>query len=178
MAAGYLKPEFDVLRADYANRGERFDAAIKAMRAAWTGKPVDFDDPYFEAHGHSMRPTPVQQPGPPIWIGGNSKRARRRAAELGQGWMPIPQSEAVAKITKTPAMPSIEVLATMVEAVSETAFVHANLSGTIIVHKPGRAYSALAPLTRSGKVFLISGMHSENLSALRSGRAVNSGEEP
>jgi probable F420-dependent oxidoreductase len=115
MAAGYLQPEFEVLQANYADRGERFDDAIKAMRAAWTGKSVDFDGPYFEAHGHTMQPTPVQKPGPPIWIGGNSKRARRRAVELGQGWMPIPQSEEVAKITKTPAMPSIEVLASMVE---------------------------------------------------------------
>jgi probable F420-dependent oxidoreductase len=102
VGAGYQQPEFDVLGASFGDR--RLDAAVAAIRAAWSGNVVDFDDPYYPAHGHVMLPRPAQPDGPPIWFGGNSARALRRVAEVGDGWMPIEQSEAMAKITKTPAL--------------------------------------------------------------------------
>ena len=40
--------------------------------------------------GNTMRPAPVQQPCPPVWVGGNSARALRRAARYGDGWLPLP----------------------------------------------------------------------------------------
>jgi probable F420-dependent oxidoreductase len=110
MAAGYLRTEFEVLGADWDHRGRLFDEAIDAMRAAWTGETVDIDGS-FPAHGHVQLPAPVQPGGPPIWMGGNSGAARRRAATRGQGWMPIGQPAAMAKITKTPPLETIEQLA-------------------------------------------------------------------
>jgi len=112
MAGGYLKSEFEVLQADWDHRGPRFDAAIDAMRAAWSGESVDIDGP-FPAHGHTQLPPPALPGGPPLWIGGNSAVARRRAAEKGDGWIPIAQPEAMAKITRTPPLESIEQLAGM-----------------------------------------------------------------
>ncbi len=110
MGAGYLRAEFEVLGADFATRGKRFDEAIEAMSAAWSGKSVDRDGTNYPAHGHSMVPVPVQRPRPPIWVGGNSKAARRRAALLADGWMPFPQPEAMAAITGSPTLTSLDQL--------------------------------------------------------------------
>src|SRR5207247_292589 len=60
----------------------------------------------FVALGHTALPRPLQQPHPPIWVGGNSKRAIRRAVELGDGWMPIFNPAAHAGRRRTPAIES------------------------------------------------------------------------
>lgn len=104
LGSGYQRAEFDVLGASYPDRGPRMDSAITAMQAAWTGEVVDLDDPYYPAHGHVMMPRPAQLGGPPLWFGGNSDRALRRIAEVGDGWMPIEQGEAMAKVTRTPPL--------------------------------------------------------------------------
>jgi probable F420-dependent oxidoreductase len=111
MGAGYLQQEFEVLGASFADRGKRFDASIRAMRNAWTGEVAEYDDPYFPAHGAVMTPKPIQQPGIPIWIGGNSAAARRRVAELAEGWLPFEQLPETAAVTRTPALTSLEELA-------------------------------------------------------------------
>ena len=108
VAAGYLEAEFQVLGAPFDGRGPRVDDAIAAMRAAWTGESVDRDG-VFAAHGHTMYPTPIQQPVP-IWVGGNSDRAMRRAIEVGDGWLPISQDEAEAAISKTSPLATIDQL--------------------------------------------------------------------
>jgi probable F420-dependent oxidoreductase len=112
MAGGYLRSEFEVLGADWEHRGALFDAALDAMRLAWSGGSVDIDGP-FPAHGHSQLPTPTRPGGPPVWIGGNSAVARRRAAQRGDGWMPIAQSEAMAAITRTPPIETVGQLGQM-----------------------------------------------------------------
>ncbi|EIV91932.1 TIGR03619 family F420-dependent LLM class oxidoreductase [Frankia sp. QA3] len=110
MGAGYQKPEFDVLGAQFDGRGGRFDAAIAAMHAAWTGEVVERDDdPYFPASGHVMLPRPAQRPGPPIWIGGNSRAAMRRVAEVADGWLPFEQPAQMAEITTTPSLAADEI---------------------------------------------------------------------
>ena len=88
--AGYLEPEFTALGVPFADRGDRTDEAIRAMKAAWTGESVTWDGEFFQAPGNTMLPVPVQQPHPILWIGGNSRRAIRRAVELGDGWCPFP----------------------------------------------------------------------------------------
>jgi probable F420-dependent oxidoreductase len=108
LGSGYQRAEFDVVGASFPDRGPRLDSAITAMQAAWTGEIVDLDDPYFPAHGHVMQPRPAQDGGPPLWFGGNSDRALRRVAEVGDGWMPIEQGEAMAKVTRTPPLGLLE----------------------------------------------------------------------
>ncbi|WP_330255098.1 LLM class F420-dependent oxidoreductase [Nocardia sp. NBC_00565] len=112
LAAGYLKSEFDALGADFARRGKLLDEAILAMRATWAG--AEHDGPEFGVPGHISLPAPAQPNGPPIWIGGNSTAARRRAVELGDGWMPMGQSAEMAKITRTPPLEDIATLRTMI----------------------------------------------------------------
>lgn len=118
LGAGYQRAEFDVLGAPFPDRGPRLDSAIAAMRAAWTGEVVEFDDPYFPAHGHVMQPRPAQAGGPPLWFGGNSTRALRRIAEVGDGWMPIEQGEAMAAVTGTPPL-GVRELAEKVDALHQ-----------------------------------------------------------
>jgi probable F420-dependent oxidoreductase len=107
MGAGYQKAEFDVLGANFEERGKQLDSSLRAMRAAWTGEVVEFDDPYFPAHGHVMLPLSATPGGPPYWFGGNSKVAMRRVAEFGQGWIPIEQTAEATEITKTPQLASL-----------------------------------------------------------------------
>jgi len=99
--AGYLEPEFAALGASFPDRNDRFDAALVAMKTAWTQESVP-----VEASGatHTMKPRPAQQPHPPIWIGGNSRRALRRAVEHGDGWMPFPNPASTAARRKTPEL--------------------------------------------------------------------------
>jgi len=102
--AGYLKPEFKALGADFENRNDRLDEWLHAMKAVWSGKSVDLQGIDYEAHGHSALPTPVSQPHPPVWIGGNSKRAIRRAVEFGQGWIPMPAPKGLASFVHSAAI--------------------------------------------------------------------------
>jgi probable F420-dependent oxidoreductase len=110
VAAGYLEPEFTVLGSNFERRNDMLDESIQAMKAAWTGESVTFDGEFYKADGHTMRPPPLQQPGPPIWIGGNSTRAIRRAVELADGWLPFPQPQGASKYTRTPNINTMEEL--------------------------------------------------------------------
>ena len=106
LAAGYLEPEFAALGVPFDERDDLADEAIRAMKAAWSGEGVHFEGRHFVARGHTALPRPLQQPHPPIWVGGNSKRAIRRAVLLGDGWMPIFNPAAHAGRRRTPAIES------------------------------------------------------------------------
>jgi probable F420-dependent oxidoreductase len=68
-------------------RARRADEAIAIMRACWTGEPVRYDGAFWQLDGIRVLPRPVQDPMP-LWIGGNSEAAARRAGRLGDGWIP------------------------------------------------------------------------------------------
>ncbi len=89
IGAGYLKPEYKALGVDFDTRNELMDEYITAMKLAWTGEDFSFEGTGYTAVGNRIRPAPVQQPHPPLLIGGNSKRALRRTAELGDAWHPF-----------------------------------------------------------------------------------------
>jgi len=111
VAAGYLEGEYRALGADFAARNEVADDALRAMKQAWTGATVRSAGRGYEVRGNTMLPAPVQQPHPPLWIGGNSRRALRRAAEHAQGWSPFPVPAAIGRRTRTAAIESPEDLA-------------------------------------------------------------------
>ena len=104
VGVGYLEEEFEALGSPFGDRAERTDDAIVAMRQAWTGGTVERAGPGYRATGNTMLPCPVQRPGPPVWVGGNSRRAIRRAVELGDGWAPFPAGPGVAGATGTAAL--------------------------------------------------------------------------
>jgi len=85
-AVGWMEPEFAALAAPFAERGAFSDECLRLIKALWTQERVSFAGRYFTFDDMQASPRPVQQPHPPIWVGGNSGRARRRVAELGDGW--------------------------------------------------------------------------------------------
>jgi probable F420-dependent oxidoreductase len=111
VGAGYLEGEFSALGADFERRNQVTDDALLAIKQAWSGTAVKREGPGYQAAGNLMLPAPVQQPHPPIWIGGNSRVAMRRAAQHGQGWSPFPVSPAFGRHTRTAPLESIEDLA-------------------------------------------------------------------
>ena len=90
IGAGWLQAEFEAaVTTPFAARGAVTDEYLRAFRELWTeetprldGDRVRFDRIIFE-------PKPVQKPYPPIWVGGESPPALRRAARLGDAWYPI-----------------------------------------------------------------------------------------
>jgi probable F420-dependent oxidoreductase len=105
---GYLEAEFAALGVDFAERNDLTDEAIVAMKAAWSGEPLTLTGRHFEAHDNFALPRPVQDPHPPIWIGGNSKRAIRRAVALADGWAPMPNPAQTAARRHSAAMETLE----------------------------------------------------------------------
>ena len=85
---GALRHESDALGADYAHRGAYTDESISVMKALWTQQDPVFEGTFYSFSGVKFSPKPLQQPHPPLWIGGQSRAAMRRAARLGDGWHP------------------------------------------------------------------------------------------
>jgi probable F420-dependent oxidoreductase len=88
--AGWLKEEFEALGAPpFAERGRVTDEYLRLMRAIWTTDPVTFTGRYYRVRDIHALPKPFQPGGIPVWIGGHTDAALRRAAALGDGWHPI-----------------------------------------------------------------------------------------
>lgn len=83
--AGWMREEFDVLEVPFEKRGRRFDEAIDVLRKVWAGGPVEHHGEQFDFPPLQMSPVP--RTPPPIFIGGTSAPALRRAARLGDGWL-------------------------------------------------------------------------------------------
>jgi probable F420-dependent oxidoreductase len=121
VGAGYLEGEYDALGADFEARNATLDDALAAMKAAWSGDVVVRSAPGYEVAGNRMLPRPIQSPHPPLWIGGNSRAAMRRAVAHGQGWSPFPIPSKYAGRTRTSAIDDIAGLASKIEALHQMA---------------------------------------------------------
>ncbi len=86
VGAGWMQEEFAALGSDFAHRGGVTDEHVQLLKDLWTLDEPEFSGRHYQLSGMTMYPKTVQRPHPPIWIGGNSKRALRRAARLGDGW--------------------------------------------------------------------------------------------
>jgi probable F420-dependent oxidoreductase len=107
VAAGYHKAEFDALGVPFEERGTLTDEGITVLRKAMTGEPVRHSGRHFEARDNVVLPKPARPGGIPIWVGGNSQRAVRRAVELGNGWSPFPAPASVTTFAGTDELNSI-----------------------------------------------------------------------
>ncbi len=87
---GWMEEEFQALGLDtYAQRGAVTDEYIQLFKELWTKDEPEFQGEHYQLSGMGFMPKPVQKPHPPIWIGGHTNPAIRRAAKYGDGWMPI-----------------------------------------------------------------------------------------
>src|SRR5437660_661462 len=86
VGAGYLEPEFRAIGAPFEHRGPRTVEFLQAMTAVWTqGKPA-FHGRFVSFEGVQAHPQPLQQPHPPIVMGGHSPMAYSRAVQHANGW--------------------------------------------------------------------------------------------
>jgi probable F420-dependent oxidoreductase len=111
VAVGYLEPEFEGLGVPFGERAARLDESLWAMKAAWAGQLRD----------NIVTPACVQQPHPPIWAGGNSSAAIRRAIAHGDGWSPFPASPRTAAAVDTASMTDAAMLANAIVRLNELA---------------------------------------------------------
>lgn len=89
VGASWLKEEWDATGLDFANRGSRVDEALDVCKRLWTEPEIEHKGEHFAFAPVAFEPKPVQAGGPPISVGGDSKPALRRAALLGDGWIPM-----------------------------------------------------------------------------------------
>jgi probable F420-dependent oxidoreductase len=88
VGAGHVNEEFDLSGPPFEERGAALDEAIDAIAAALTDEFPTLGGPRWPASDLGATPRPVQRPRPPIWVGGSSRAALRRAAQRGDGWLP------------------------------------------------------------------------------------------
>ncbi|MFW5964082.1 MAG: LLM class flavin-dependent oxidoreductase [Natronomonas sp.] len=98
-AAGYRDAEFDTVGVDKAERAGRVTEGVEILRALWSEDDVSYDGEHYAFEDVTLRPRPVQESGPPIWLGGSAPSAVRRAAALGDAWLIDPVSP-VSKLKK------------------------------------------------------------------------------
>ena len=89
IGAGWNREEMENHGADYKNRWAMTREKVLAMREIWTNDEAEFHGDYVDFDPIWSYPKPVQQGGPPIWIGANSKWVFDRIADYADGWMPI-----------------------------------------------------------------------------------------
>jgi probable F420-dependent oxidoreductase len=155
VGAGYLKGEYKALGVDFEQRNALMDEYLRAMKAAWTEDEFTFQGSGYQALGNRIHPRPVQRPHPPLLIGGNSRRAIRRAVELGDAWNPFFTPAVVAATSRTAAMSDENDLADGLaymrahcEAVGRTVPPEVVLGS---LNHPGEAWNPQALVDRIGK---------------------------
>lgn len=87
IGVGWNEAEYIALGMDFHNRGRRQEEQIEVLRLLWTQPTVRYEGRWHHLPAVGINPLPIQRPIP-IWLGGMSEAARRRAARLADGWMP------------------------------------------------------------------------------------------
>ncbi|WP_329464649.1 LLM class F420-dependent oxidoreductase [Streptomyces sp. NBC_01431] len=106
VGAGHVQEEFEAVGADFAGRGPVLDETVDALRAALGAEEYpEFQGERFSFSGLGQRPRPAQQ-RVPLWVGGSSPAAVRRAALRGDGWLPQgdPRDRLPAQIARVRAL--------------------------------------------------------------------------
>jgi probable F420-dependent oxidoreductase len=83
---GWLREEFEVLQMPFEQRAERCREHLDVMKALWCDEVSEYRGDHYRLRPCRMYPKPVQQPHPPVHVGGESDAALRRVTEFGQGW--------------------------------------------------------------------------------------------
>jgi len=114
LGAGWLRPEYEAydvpFLADHAERIAHEREVVQLLKELWTRpapERVTFEGKYVRARELPFNPAPVQQPHPPIWIGGDSEATVALALELGDGWVPLMrgQPDIVRELRAQPSWP-------------------------------------------------------------------------
>ena len=90
VGSGWNEAEYDALGVPFHQRGARTTEYLRIWQACWAPGPTTFHGRFFNFDNMHVSPKPLQQPHPPLWIGGSSQASLRRAARFGQIWQPTP----------------------------------------------------------------------------------------
>jgi probable F420-dependent oxidoreductase len=101
IGAGWVAAESNLLGVPFVERGAMTDEYLEAMQELWTSKTPSFAGKYTQFSGLTFEPKPVQEPHPPIWVGGHSRAALRRTVQFGAAWHPINRSPEELRIGST-----------------------------------------------------------------------------
>jgi probable F420-dependent oxidoreductase len=86
VGVGWMREEFEAIGVPPEERGVRTDEHLRALRALWSEDPASFEGRFTSFSGVVLATTPRTEGGPPVWVGGNTDAALRRALRLGVGW--------------------------------------------------------------------------------------------
>jgi probable F420-dependent oxidoreductase len=86
VGVGWMREEFEAIGVPPGERGARTDEHIQVMKTLWTDDPASFQGRFTSFDGIVLATRPQTAGGPPIWVGGNTEPALRRAMRLGDGW--------------------------------------------------------------------------------------------
>ena len=92
VGVGYREVEFNAFKVPKGKRVQRFEEYLELVHRLWTEDVVSHDSETCKLDNVHMNIRPVQQPGPPIWVGANNDRAVMRAARVGDSWFVSPHS--------------------------------------------------------------------------------------
>jgi probable F420-dependent oxidoreductase len=89
IGASWLEAEWEAVGLDFKTRGRRVDEALDVCRRLWSERVIEHHGEFFDFNPVMFEPKPIQQPWPPIHVGGDGPAALRRAALVGDGWIPM-----------------------------------------------------------------------------------------
>jgi probable F420-dependent oxidoreductase len=89
VGASWLQAEWEAVGLDFATRGRRVDESIEVCQRLWGEEVVEHHGEFFDFGPVMFEPKPTHSPWPPLHIGGDGPAALRRAARLGDGWIPM-----------------------------------------------------------------------------------------
>jgi probable F420-dependent oxidoreductase len=89
IGASWLEAEWEAVGLDFATRGRRVDESIDICRRLWSEQVVEHHGEFFDFGPVMFEPKPTHAPWPPLHIGGDGPAALRRAAQVGDGWIPM-----------------------------------------------------------------------------------------
>ena len=92
VGAGWNQEETEIMGGDFAHRWTQTREAIEAMKALWTNEAAEYHGTYYDFPPVRSFPRPVQQPHPPIFLGGAAPQVFKRIVAYGNGWMPTRSS--------------------------------------------------------------------------------------
>jgi len=87
VGTGYKVEEFDGFAISSKEKGGRTNEGLEIMRRLWEGETLTFKGKYYEVNHAKLTPEPIQKPRPPLWVGGFTPPALRRAAKYGDGFI-------------------------------------------------------------------------------------------
>lgn len=151
LGVGSLKEEFELLGADFAQRGARGDDALRALRAALGQREPRYQGPHYAFEGFVIDPC-AQQERVPLWIGGRSVRSLRRALTLADGWAPfsLQAADVAAMLARFERREGFEVILGTDRAMDPAA-------------EPAQALDALGALAKSGVTIAYASVRSHSL---------------